>query len=377
MKSIKYLLITVVAVIILAALASIGIASALKVPVPYISDIEIESDWNYQNYLMEQWRNVKVFTPEAEPQSVEEIIEKAVSDTEQSDIKQTEPQEINDFYTKFNEIDKNTLEKYLKDNPDTLVNGYDKLLIDKATIENKPTGIKTKNGDDVLVIDAYDSLIIIGTEINGQNVKVAILKNKSQVDFSVVQNLVYWDKLHEHAKAEAAIFAISASDYVWNKAGNYGTLYGAAVRHGDVIRKYVNKSQLVGFTKDGDMLLGDSVDIENIYNACEGLNILINGSEQVYIGSENENREARTAIGQRANGDIIFITVDGDDSTTGATLSELTGLLIDYGAVKAVNLAGSYKSLMWWNGRIINKCSDWEDQGIRLPDAWVIKSASK
>ncbi len=71
-------------------------------------------------------------------------------------------------------------------------------------------------------------------------------------------------------------------------------------------------------------------------------------------------RHPRTAAGVRADGRILLATVDGrqPELSVGMTIAELTALLIELGAVEAVNMDGGGSTAMVVRGRIVNSPSD-------------------
>ena len=359
--------------VVIALVVSVGIAYAMDLPLPIINDKSFNRNWAEQTQLMNEWNNVRVYSAPSRDATAQQIVQQASKSDTNNKSKNADS---TDFYKKFTEVDKSTLDSYLANNKDALANGYSKLLIDKVDVNSTPTGIKTKQGDDVLVIDSYDNMLIIGTTVDGQKAKVAVLKNKKQLGFSVVQDLAYWSKIQDHAASESAVFAVNASGYTWNTVGNYGVLYGMAKKDGTMIRKCQSADQVIGFTQSNDMKLGNSANIDDLYNACEYSPMLIKDGSAVY-GGGNTTKMARTAIGQASNGDIIFVTVDGGigDDGNGATISDMLSVMQKFGAVNAASLSEGNRSIMWWSGRIINNCYDYNDNGIRLPDAWVVKSA--
>ena len=76
-------------------------------------------------------------------------------------------------------------------------------------------------------------------------------------------------------------------------------------------------------------------------------------------------RKARTAIGIKADGDLLLVMVDGCEpgsetwlDSAGATLDELRGLLLDAGAIDALNLSGEGSSSLFVAGGLANVPSD-------------------
>lgn len=84
-------------------------------------------------------------------------------------------------------------------------------------------------------------------------------------------------------------------------------------------------------------------------------------------------RAPRTALGTTASGHIILVVVDGWRYRTdkqpqvpmngGATLDELTTIMLKLGAIEAINLDGGGSSLMAFRGAVVSHPSD--DQGER------------
>jgi exopolysaccharide biosynthesis protein len=73
-----------------------------------------------------------------------------------------------------------------------------------------------------------------------------------------------------------------------------------------------------------------------------------------------ETRHPRTAVGVRADGRILLVTVDGrqPERSVGMTIPELAGLLLELGAVEAINMDGGGSTTMVAGGRVVNSPSD-------------------
>jgi exopolysaccharide biosynthesis protein len=66
----------------------------------------------------------------------------------------------------------------------------------------------------------------------------------------------------------------------------------------------------------------------------------------------------RTAIGQRADGAMLLLVVDGRQAySIGCTLRELCDIFLEYGAVNAYNLDGGSSTLMWYKDGYVNNCA--------------------
>ena len=74
------------------------------------------------------------------------------------------------FYQTFSELDEDSFEAFLRDNPEYIADGYDHINIDligDPTKKNYDTGIVTKQGDTVLAINAEHGILI--AEVVGED----------------------------------------------------------------------------------------------------------------------------------------------------------------------------------------------------------------
>ncbi|HWR44352.1 phosphodiester glycosidase family protein [Sporomusa sp.] len=82
-------------------------------------------------------------------------------------------------------------------------------------------------------------------------------------------------------------------------------------------------------------------------------------------------RAPRTALGLKADGNILVVVVDGrHENSIGMTLLELALFMQELGAQDAMNLDGGGSSEMVLNGKIVNKPSDGRER--RVGDALAI-----
>jgi exopolysaccharide biosynthesis protein len=72
------------------------------------------------------------------------------------------------------------------------------------------------------------------------------------------------------------------------------------------------------------------------------------------------SRHPRTGVGIRADGTLLFVTVDGRQplKSVGMSLPELTDLFVELGAVSALNLDGGGSTAMVVRDRVVNSPSD-------------------
>ncbi|MCS7273779.1 MAG: phosphodiester glycosidase family protein [Fimbriimonadales bacterium] len=84
-----------------------------------------------------------------------------------------------------------------------------------------------------------------------------------------------------------------------------------------------------------------------------------------------ERRHPRTAVGRTANGEVLWLTVDGRQAhSQGVSLPELAQIMARYGAVEAINLDGGGSTTLVVRNLVVNSPSD----GVERPvsNAWLV-----
>lgn len=138
---------------------------------------------------------------------------------------------------------------------------------------------------------------------------------------------------------------------------------GVTIANGKIISNEPVAGQwgIIGFNRENTLVLRKSVDAKNLIN--EGIRdavtmgpfLIVNGKPSIVKGNGGWGIAARTAIGQRKDGIVLFLVVDSNVSRTkGATLKDLLDIMQRYGAVNASNLDGGTSSVMVENGKMIN-----------------------
>lgn len=130
-----------------------------------------------------------------------------------------------------------------------------------------------------------------------------------------------------------------------------GTPLGNVVKNGTEVHAATSASEaFFGVEKDGTPIIGDAQTYHQVkgklQQALGGRNILVaNGkvNDTTAIGSDNE---PRTAVGIKADGTVFFVVIDGRQAPTsnGVSMSDLAALMVQRGAVTALNLDGGGSS---------------------------------
>ena len=91
--------------------------------------------------------------------------------------------------------------------------------------------------------------------------------------------------------------------------------------------------------------------------ACFGPVLVANG-EPADPSTLASGVNPRTAIGQRSDGAVLMLVIDGRQVTSmGAKYQDLVDIMLRYGAVNACNLDGGSSSLMWFEDGYVNNCA--------------------
>lgn len=169
--------------------------------------------------------------------------------------------------------------------------------------------------------------------------------------------------LTDISKQNDAIIAINGGGFLdENSQGNGSTPLGIVMSNGKVIANNGNTvgGGLIGFDKDNKLVVGkmslskaQSLGIRDAVTFSPFL--IINGESAKISGNGGWGTAPRTAIGQRQDGTVLFLVLDGRRLTMpGASIKDLIEIMENYGAYNAANLDGGTSSAMTYNHKIIN-----------------------
>ena len=109
-----------------------------------------------------------------------------------------------------------------------------------------------------------------------------------------------------------------------------------------------------------------------VSDAIGGGPVLVRDGAPVYRSNEGFTtsqlapRGPRTAVGQRADGGIVFLTTDGRQPglSVGMTNFELAQALVRFGAVRGMGLDGGGSSTLAFEGTVLNSPSDGRERAV-------------
>jgi exopolysaccharide biosynthesis protein len=267
-------------------------------------------------------------------------------------------------------ISQETINKVLGINNQVKEESKDQVVEEIATDLNK-IKVKYTSGNDISRYDIhterYNGYVL---EIkNPLGVKAAMTKYVGKMG----------QKTSEMAEDNNAIAAINGGSFVDQSSD--GTLYagtgaepgGFVISKGKVIYPKTNIKKksienVIAFTKKGQLIVGDHT-LEELQKleVQEAMcfrrpNIIINGRPQVKDKTA-DGFNPRTAVGQKEDGTVIFLVIDGRKITSpGASLYDVEQIMLDRGAINAGALDGGYSSTMYYKGEVINSPNAWDGE---------------
>lgn len=291
------------------------------------------------------------------------------------------------FYQTFSELDRDSFEVFLRDNPEYIADGYENIninLIKDPEDKNYNTGIKTKQGDTVLAVNAEHGILIaeivgedsLGMEYAG---KVALCKQPENIIVGTCRGLYeYGSYVSEMVSDYNAILGINASgfdDYEGNGTG--GLPYGFLKSEGKTLQPAVGDTwKIIGFDEDDHLQIGAFSDTSNLRDAVEFHPALIINGENLVAGSGLNDQQPRTAIGQAQDGTVIMLVIDGRQlHSFGISIERCGEIMERYGAYQASMLDGGSSSVMVYDGREITSPTTLSQnpEGRYLPDAFLVR----
>lgn len=190
------------------------------------------------------------------------------------------------------------------------------------------------------------------------------------------------EKVSSMVKRLGAVAGVNGGGFADpNWKGNGFKPIGVVISQGKLFYNGLGKkasTQIVGIDKQGKMIAGHySLEELSRMEVQEAVTfqprLIVNGKGLIRNHAEGWGIAPRTAMGQRADGAILFVIIDGRQPgySIGADLYDMQNILLERGAVIAANLDGGSSTVLVHNEAIVNKPSS--EYGERyLPTAFLV-----
>ncbi len=184
--------------------------------------------------------------------------------------------------------------------------------------------------------------------------------------------------LVDMAKRTNAKVAINGGGFVDDTTLNSGGVPdGIIIKNGQIINEkhYSKAGGIIGLTKDNKLYLGkvsaQTAIKDGVRDAVEfGPFLIVNGEVSKVVGNGGYGLHPRTVIGQRKDGVVLFLVIDGRRlDCLGADMDDLIKIMTRYGAYNAANLDGGNSSALVIDNKIINHPINWSNQEETRPIA--------
>ena len=270
---------------------------------------------------------------------------------------------------------------------DQILDNSKMVEVEEGTVTNldliDTTTVETTSQEPIEVLD------VSGASYKG---KLMIIKDPSKVFLGTVPEFyegpgeVVADIMTHYP---GTVAGVNGGDFIDMGSYSYTAQpLGAVISNNTVVycdANYDTPYHLSGFTNDnkffmGNITINEALEMgvrDAVYTVHEtGPFLVMDGvalidavpDSATYGGGKNP----RTAIGQRADGSVILLVVDGRQANSlGATFKDLAYTMLEYGAVNACAMDGGTSSQMVYYGEVIN--NPYSPTGPRkCPTAWLV-----
>ena len=212
-------------------------------------------------------------------------------------------------------------------------------------------------------------------------------------------------RIHQQILTEEAIAAINAGAFFDNGTSSsvVGSVpQGLVVAGGKVVWESGSAPEegFVGFNQDNILMVAKTMtgakamELGIRDGCCFGPLLIMDGNVNMEAYNSNSGWNPRTAIGQRADGAVIFLAIDGRQAgSLGGSYADIIDIMQEFGAVNACNLDGGSSTVMlykdtyglytdedkpWGNDiAMINNYSLLQKEPRRMPTFFMVRPSSE
>jgi len=263
--------------------------------------------------------------------------------------------------------------------------------IQKIRSEDTIQIVKQGNTNLIKFINSHDNSIERYNISNGIKFTgfLLIIKDPTRVKVGYSNKLGTEGELTSQiAQDNNAIAAINAGGFSDSSTANSrftgtgGKPTGIIMSNGIIkfndIKNPDQKFEVTAITKKSQLLVGpytlNELKMLGVTDAVSfGPALVVNGVGTIKTGDGGWGIAPRTSIGQRSDGAIILLAINGRTSKSiGASLKDVQNIMLKYGAYNASNLDGGSSTTMYNNGSIINNpCNALGERAV--PSAFIVK----
>lgn len=235
--------------------------------------------------------------------------------------------------------------------------------------------------------EGNDIYKVIEINENGYAGFLVAVYDPSKISLVIAQNLAKGGQtLPQISQTNNAILAINASGHYYPNGYGHGRAVapaGNVIKDGKLYFPGVRPpfgGGFIGFTKDHVLLLSKGTAEEAIAAGMEeavefGPFLIVNGEPSNIVGNGGYGIAPRTAIGQRKDGIVLLLVIDGRSigHSLGIDMNSMIEIFMRYGAHNAANLDGGGSSTLVIDHKIVNKPQNYDSAANRyMTTGWIV-----
>ncbi|MFM1650960.1 phosphodiester glycosidase family protein [Brevibacillus sp. B_LB10_24] len=213
--------------------------------------------------------------------------------------------------------------------------------------------------------------------------KMMLISDPNRVHLLVTKRTERGDLLDEFAKQYKTLGIVNASGFYDPDGYAKGQrASGLLIHDGVLLQEYDPRTgeTALGLTYDGKLITGSYTGKQllamGVRDAMSFRPQLIVDGKNLFAGkpAQSWGIQPRTAIGQKADGTIVFLVIDGrqPNHSIGASMNDVADVLEREGVVTAMAMDGGSSSMMLENEEPITRTACPYPRGRFLPNAWAV-----
>ncbi len=288
-----------------------------------------------------------------------------------------------DFYDIFWELDRDSMQTYLDEHPQTLANGWAGIDINESGLTQSGTSIRTTMGEQVLAVNFREKVLLVRVAGEKYRGVLAVAKVPARLSVEMSEGLgSYGQTVGEIAEAHGGLLSMTCNGFLDpGGQGNGGELAGFAMSDGVAYGEHYPYMDDFPYARF-EILTDNTVCIrrsnEEVRADCRDATefnpaLIIDGE---IIQSNYWTSEApRACIGQSSRQEMLLLVIEGrmpESGILGTSVNECSAILARHGAVQAMNVDGGTSAILWYDGQCVTRCCNLAlPSGRALPNAFV------
>lgn len=236
-------------------------------------------------------------------------------------------------------------------------------------------------GNEIVINDIEEGILVSKIEGNNFKGRIMLVDSTDRVYIGMTQYPgVSGMRILDMMEYYGAVAGVNASGFTDPDGEGIGDeVCGLSCSQGKMWGYYAPFFGSIVITQDDDLVVGYLGDWSGNPNYRDGMQFsptLIANGQKVVDGSSGYGIQPRTGVGQREDGVMVFLNVDGRDFTysIGCTVEDMADILLQYGVINAGACDSGATSVIAYKGEVITKnCSANPTLGRILPNAFMIE----